>query len=66
MTPFEFTILVLIYIFCVAFSYEIFSEIKCNVFERFLLFLLILVIGPFFTISLIGAFIANIVNKSLK
>lgn len=66
MTLFELIILGLIYVFCVAFSGEMFSEIKCNIFERFLLYLLILIIAPLFTISVIGAFIADIINKSIK
>lgn len=66
MTLFEFTILGLIYVFCVAFSCEMFLEIKCNMFERFLLFLLILIVAPWFTVSIMGAFIADIINKSIK
>ena len=66
MTLFEIIILGLIYIFCVAFSGEVFLEIKCNIFERFLLFLLILIIAPLFTISMIGGFIADMINKSIK
>jgi len=66
MTPFEIIIFGIIYAFCIAFSTEMLLEIKCNIFKRFLLFLLILIVAPLFTISIIGAFIADIINKSMK
>ena len=66
MTPFEIIIFGIIYTFCIAFSVEMLSEIKCNMFKRFLLLLLILIGAPVFTISMIGAFIADIINKSIK
>lgn len=62
MTPFEFIIICLIETFCMAFFVQISSEIKCNMFVRVLLFLL----APLITITLIGAFVADIINKSFK
>ena len=62
MTPFEIIIIGLIETFCMAFFVQISSEIKCNMFGRVLLFLL----APLVTITLIAVFIADVVNKSYK
>lgn len=66
MTLFEIIILFLIYTFCLAFSCEILFKTKCSKFERFLLFLLILVNAPVLTTAIIGMFVADIINKKLE
>lgn len=65
MTPFEIIILGIIYIFCVSFSTEILMETECGTFERFFLFIFILIASPLFAISIIGIGIADIINKSM-
>ena len=67
MTPFEIIILGIIYTFCIAFSTEtLMEEVDCGMFERFLLFILILLASPLFTISVIGMWFADIINKSIE
>ena len=66
MTPFEIIILSIIYIFCLSFSVEMLMETECGKFERFLLFLLMLIISPIVVTIIIGAFIADIINKAME
>lgn len=66
MTIFEIIILGIIYLFCLSFSIEMLMETKCVKFERVVLFLLILMAAPLFTVFVIGAFTANIINNSME
>ena len=66
MTPFEIIILSIIYVFCLSFSVEMLMETECGKFERFLMFLLMLIIAPIATTIAIGMFIADIINKAME
>ena len=66
MTIFEIIILGIIYLFCLSFSVEMLMEAECGKLERILLFVLILIAAPLFTIFVIGAFIADIINKTME
>ncbi len=66
MTIFEIIIISIIYVFCLSFSVEVLMETECGKFERFLMFLLMLIISPIVTTIAIGIFIADIINKAME
>lgn len=66
MTPFEIIILGIIYVFCLSFSVEMLMETEYGKFERFLMFLLMLIIAPIATTIAIGMFVADIINKAME
>ena len=63
MIPFEIIILLLLYIFCCAFSTAILMEADCSTIERVILFLLMLVIAPIFAVATLGVYIATILHS---
>ena len=65
MTLFEIIILFLIYIFCFAFSVEFLIKTANGHFGSLLLFLFILVIAPILVISVLGIYVADVINKRL-
>lgn len=66
MTIFEIIILGIIYCFCLSFSIEALTETECDKIEGILLFLFVLLCAPLITVVIIGAFIADNINKVMK
>ena len=60
MIPFEIIILLLLYIFCCAFSTAILMEAECSKVERVILFLAILLFSPLLTMVILGIYLATI------
>lgn len=63
MTPFEIIILALVYIFCLTFSIVLFMEAEFDKFERVILFLVILLFAPLFTMATLGGCLAAIIHN---
>lgn len=66
MTIFEIIILGIIYLFCLSFSIESLMGTECDKIEGILLFLFVLLCAPLITVVIIGAFIADNINKIMK
>ena len=65
MTTFEFITLLLIYFFSVAFTCELLYKMQRSILNRIVLFILILFVAPVFAIVVIGAYLADMINKHL-
>ena len=66
MTTFEFITLLLIYFFSVAFTHELLYKVQMSILNRITLSILILFVAPVFTTVVMGAYLADMINKHLE